>query len=724
MGMCLAVLACLSTAGITEAHVEMRQDVPVLMVDGEIITPHAYMTYAPNAKHFAQMGEAGVQIISFSATPASAEPYGNLCPPAWNEEGSFDYAAFDARVNMILDAAPEALLIPRLFLGTPPWWADAHPDDLARWDAPEGDNLVLIRRKPVASFASPAWRGDMGDALRRFIAHVQESSYAAQILGYHIASGMTEEWMQWHGDEPGQWGDYSPVNAARFRTWLKKRYQNDTALQAAWHDDTVTLTTATIPSQALRAKGERGWLRDPVEAQSAIDYTRYNSWMVADTIQHFAAITREATEGKRLVGTFYGYVMQLLSAHSEQTAGHLALREILDSPDIDFIASPTSYSLRELGTGYPHAMAPTASIAHHGKLWFDENDHRTHLAKNAPENFPGLTRNTEETLADMRREFGWTMAQRLGMWWFDMNGGWYDSPEIVDAIGHMRQRAKEHLDSPGASAAEIALVVHPASSAYYRSVPDNPVSWHALNLQQRLLSRIGAPFDVVLLSDLDTLKPYKLYFFAPCPALSEDERALVTATLRRHQAAALWIGVSGLYRDGEMEVAAMEALRGLPVRLETGNRPWKLRPTVAAEPWGWKNAETFATGRGREVIPLPAGGHGTVLAVFEEDNAPGLVAYTHEERLTVYSSIPLLPTALLRAIAENAGVHCYTDTPDIIWASEGLLAISVNEGGPRQISLPQAKDVVDVWTGKTIAENTQDFEIPIRKHDTILLRLR
>ncbi len=81
------------------------------------------------------------------------------------------------------------------------------------------------------------------------------------------------------------------------------------------------------------------------------------------------------------------------------------------------------------------------------------------------------------------------------------------------------------------------------------------------------------------------------------------------------------------------------------------------------------------------------------------DGRPGLVLREHETWTAVYSSAPLLPASLLRRLAQRAGVHCYVDTEDVVWASRDLLAVSVHQAGPRTIHLPRTADVSDLYEG-------------------------
>lgn len=713
-------LVCLtvSASNPPEAFVRQHHGVPTLFINGQAHPGNSYMTYRPEAKNFRDMGRIGVHLYSFSATPT--ESTYNLASPTWIGPDEFDYSSFDARVRLLLDADPEAFFFPRLYLGTPPWWADEHPDDLVCYDPGDGMSKELrVSGKRVASWASNAWREDTAHALKRFIGHVEASDYADHVIGYHIASGTTEEWMQW-GSNQDHWGDYCAPNVAAYRQWLTKKYETDEKLRRAWNDANVSLATAGVASRRQREAVERGFLRDPSVAQASIDYAQYTSWLVTDTIRHFARVTKDAVDGKRLVGVFYGYVLQLAGAPREQISGHHAIQEILQCSDIDFITSPTSYSGRDLATGYPHAMSLVDSIKLHGKLWFDENDFRTFLAKGVPPRFPGYTDTFEKTVLSQRRSFAWTFTSRLGMWWFDMGGGWYDDPRMLAELEKMNLIAHENTDVDGRSVAQIAFVVDDNSGAYLST--RNPYSFPALILQLQELGHVGAPFDIVHISDLDRLPDYQLYIFPNLIAPREADRQRVKQKLA-HGGSVLWMGPAGLYRQGRMAPEAMKELTGFSLRLVDSDSRWQIVPTDSAEPWGWTDPEPYACGGTPGITPGAGDNDGEVLGRSAGTDLPALVARAQKDGVAVYSSIPALPAALLRAIVEKAGVHCYSETGDIVWASQELLAVSVKEAGTRTIHLPKPHRIRNLWSGEVLAEQAARLDVNLGEYETLLLRL-
>ena len=200
---------------------------------------------------------------------------------------------------------------------------------------------------------------------------------------------------------------------------VENRYQNDKALQAAWRDHQVALDA--VECRRRRPASVAGWrAARPVAERPLIDFAEFQQEMMADCVCHFARTVREATGGKRLVVFFYGYVFEFGAIHNgPATAGHYALRRVLDCPDIDVLCSPISYFDRGLGQSAP-AMTAAESIALAGKMWLYEDDTRTYLGTGKAAG--GTASTLEETNMELRtrpsalwelRRVGWTGRHRL-----------------------------------------------------------------------------------------------------------------------------------------------------------------------------------------------------------------------------------------------------------------------------------------------------------------------
>ena len=183
--------------GKTTAEVKRHNGTPTLFINGKPHNGMAWATYRPTVEVFRDFAKAGVSLYTFSGTPTEAG-YG-LSNTVWTGPDTYDYSQFDQRVLTLLEADPDAYFFPRLYVHAPKWWSEQHPDDIVVVDSKDGDYVPFIHsgNKPAPSWASETWRQDTVAGLKRLIEHVDNSPYADRVVGYHIASGTTEEWMMW-----------------------------------------------------------------------------------------------------------------------------------------------------------------------------------------------------------------------------------------------------------------------------------------------------------------------------------------------------------------------------------------------------------------------------------------------------------------------------------------------------------------------------------------------
>ena len=490
---------------------------PTIHVEGK---PLAGMTFLvgdgrrlPQHKEFA---EAGIHVYSDWFGTSGG---GDLGHPA---EDRYDYGGFDSYFADLLDTDPDALFLPHLYVTPPAWWQATNPQEMCVYsDGTRG----------CQSFGSDKWRTEIGDDLRRLLAHLQSSTYADRILGYILCSGHSAEWQEW-GIWDGKWADYSEPSRHAFRNWLQAHYRTDAALQAAWRDPTVSLASAELPAVEARTSASAGVLRDPSKEQRVIDFYQYLSETMADDILYFARIVKDATGGRSLAGTYYGYLTQHWI--HQQDSAHLALAKVLESSDIDFLMSPPMYTGREIG-GTSTFMTAAASVKLHGKLWLNESDIRTHLSD--PASDYGRASNLAESRAVLLREFGEMLTRRTAISWFDMDGGWFSDPTLLADLAAMRKQADRAIEVRKPFQAEMAVFISAESA--YRMKPS--ALWMPAVLDQVVsLPRIGVPADVYLLSDLNRpdFPEYKVVRLSQCLLRGRGDAALDREkgeTARRHR---------------------------------------------------------------------------------------------------------------------------------------------------------------------------------------------
>lgn len=698
-----------------EAEVRPHHGVPTLWINGEPDAAMTFMSYDQRqTRWFGDFGKAGVNLATFSAT-SDFMPY-NYAPPTWLAPDVFDYGRFDERIAAILEANPQAWVFPRVYLAAPPWWCEKFPGEVAREADQRSPAEALRRSKPFASIASAKWQQDTAESLRRFIAHVRSAPYANRVIGYHLASLHTEEWF-WHDfweNSPGYWGYDEPSRQA-FRRFLRRRYPDVEALRTAWRDPTIDFESADVPPKELRAGADLGFFRDPVRSQRVADFYRYHNEIVAETIETFARVVKQATGPKQLCGVFYGYLFELAGSPE---SGHLALGRLLECPDVDFLCAPSCYEFRPIGSGASAFMSVTESIRLHGKLWFNENDYRTHRAQDAPAYRVPMT-NLADTIEIEKRELAHVITQGTGMWWFDMDGGWFDEPAVMQSIARMNAVAQRSIAFDRSSAAEIAVVVDEESMDYRES--RGRLAEDLLNAQRLALQRMGAPFDCVLLTDLPRLRPYKLYIFLNTIRITPLQRKMIESVIRRDGRTALWVYGPGfvgqtLSEEGisaltGMKIGRSDAPQRLRVRLLPGEDP--IVQELPAEPvWGG-------------LYPVqPAffcdDAQALVLGRIEGLGKPGLTVRRFGQWTSIWSAAPNLPAWLLRSIARSAGVHITSDADDALYLNRSFLALHTNQPGPRRLRFAKPTSLYDVYGQRPVARDVTAVTLDLPgKHTAI-----
>ena len=84
----------------------------------------------------------------------------------------------------------------------------------------------------------------------------------------------------------------------------------------------------------------------------------------------------------------------------------------------------------------------------------------------------------------------------------------------------------------------------------------------------------------------------------------------------------------------------------------------------------------------------------------------------------------ILPAKELREQFRANGISVYLETDDVFSCSQACLMIHATKSGVKQIALPKKKNVFDIITEKTIAENTDHFSIEMKFGETALFLLR
>jgi hypothetical protein len=709
------------------------------------MTP-CFETYVPEYKYFKQFADAGTRLYSFNAN-ASACDYGHS-KQIWIEPNVWDYSGLDQRIEAVLKADPNAMIMPRVNLGTPRWWVEKYPDELEILD--DGSTLykqpnrnpTLPQGRGFPSIVSEKWREDTGMALQKLLDHIQKSPYADHIFGYFLAGLDTEEWYHWSSGSDQLMG-YSKHMQAAFQKWVKAKYVDLKTLRRAWNSPDITFETVKVPSHQERYDLDQGTFRDPAQKMNVIDFYVFYNEIVPETIDYFAKITKQTVGGGKMVGAFYGYMYEF---RGDPEYGHNALEKYNQSPYLDFIFVTASYENRRFATGGDYSRSPAYSVQLHHKLWYHDNDVCSFLAKkrwNITEDMAddgslnnpvhhlkvlGYTDTAQKTIWMYRRAMGFSLCSGAFESFFDLHGGYYDDPELMREVKRLNRLAEVSARYDRTSNSEI-LVLSDEASCSYTTFRSEMLGTALLGTQHDLI-KVGAPADHVLINDLDLLDTtrYKLVIFLNNYNMTDRQRELVDKKLKNNGRVLMWCYAPGYFNGAKRSVDMMKELTGLNIQLAKGD--------------GFIAPRIKLQSAGKEILALQSQGERVIgpgnkqcdLMYIEPDQAcqvlgvdpvsgkPVLAAKKMDGWISLYSVTASLPAEIYRQLAKSAGVHIYNDRDDTLYANSGYLTIHANGKGVRTIKFPWPTRIFNAVTEESMAANTDTLTYDFEDGETLMLR--
>ena len=642
--------------------------------------------------------DAGVNFVTFPV------------PLPWPKPGEAeDWQGVDAVCQQVLDTNPNALLIPRVPMNAPIWWSEAFPDDVMVWEGGLMQGFEVV--------ASEHYRHDAAQRLTAFINHV-EAKFGDHVAGYHPSGQNTGEWFYEDTWKPLLSG-YAPADLTGWRKWLKLRYASDEKLRAAWHDPLVSIDTVPVLSAASRHEALGGIFRDPAKEQSLVDWGRYQQDAMASCVCQLAKAARQASKGQKLVIFFYGYLHELAGVmNGPATSGHFALRQVLNSPDIDVLCSPIAYFDRGLGGSAP-SMTAAESVALAGKMWLNEDDTHTYIATGDPPGFKEHVDSLEDTNGELVRNVSQEALRNFGTWWMDLTQtGWYNDAGMWQQMAKLNAVDQALLDKPTPFSPEIAVVVdeevmlHVAAKA---EVVTRPAVYEA----RARLGRLGAPYGQYMLDDVVAGKvKAKLFVFLNAWKLNQSQREQLEKAVKG--SVCVWCYATGHFNNDDLTPSGTKSITGFDlaplINVKATATPTELgRKAGLLKPWG----VPFP------LLPLSGAKDATpaeTLATFPNGSAAVALREGVNGGASIVSSPPGVTTELLRFAARKAGVHLYCETDCNVYANGPFIAVCAPETGSYTLDTGNAGAVTDVMSGAALGQGPK-VVLSLKKGETRVLRV-
>lgn len=702
---------------------------PTVFINGEPVTGLMHWTRNPTVADTAFFRDAGVHFHSFMGNLEVLPP--EDVPPEELEfhDGGLERMLLtpeniDRTMSMLVQTDPGILVLPRFIMNPPVWWERRHPEELmVYYHLASGKYL----RGPRASLASEKWKAAWQCALRRTVRYFEEH-WGEHVFGYHTGLGHC-------GEHACQWwdvaADFNPQNAEAFRKWLRRRYGNAAALNAAWRSTWADFDSVPLPEgRAFADFGPRAKaLFLPESEQALMDFQEFISDEMAQTLLEEAHTVKEelaALGSVKLYGAFYGYV-NLVANSTQCTVGHSALTQVLESPEVDFLCGPLSYGARQNGGVALPQMIPD-SITLHGKVFYNEDDTGTHLYAGPHHGY--LPSTAEDSVQAERRNFLETWSRGGTQWWMDLYGKeWFLAPELQCEFRRLRTFAERHLADRETGGAQIAVFVSLGSSLCMRDTPV-PLTGNLIEQQLFEIAACGAPFDLFQAEDLPQLvasgrlSSCRLCIFPNLLAPSPAVREAIEGHLKGQGRTLLWFYMPGYFSGYAQSASAAEKLSGIRFSAV----PEGIMPMLTEF---WRDGNRFVYGLTRAVYPRFSADdpqaevhgyyvNGTTVAGRPHGSGAALVEKQFGAWRSVWSSSPGLPSSEITRIAAAAGVHIYSSCGDQVFCGANWIGVHAKCDGPLELKLPEARAYRQFDTGTEYPAG-DTLRLNARRGQTVLL---
>lgn len=711
---------------------------PLLASRGEWLPPLAFqgqnLDSAPDAratiKESALPAQAGVPIVSMNA---------------WFPKVTRQDAV--ANLETIHAAFPDKQIFIRVWLGAPQSFFNEFPEVLMLMD--DGKHVP----KDMATIHSEIWQSFARASIRELCLEWRKLPAVEKLAAIVPMYYLTGEWQIGDPTDPYRPGtiDYrfpgfNPIHRDAFAAWLEAEYGSLDALNAAWGSSHESFASVQVPLMEDRTRRGFGYFRVPESQQRVIDFSRFHSESQIPVIERFCREFKAAMHDQVLTGIFYGYPLEhSVNNIGIQQQGHLATREVLRSPDIDFFGSPYSYNSLNRSFGQPTDNISMAdSIGLHGKPAFLEEDTYTHISGSPGKLLaPGehlKTTTPEETAAVLKRNLGMSFARGYIHYWMSLLGDErFNLPEIWEDYRPYLEWRMAHPTTPPYRP-EVALVLD-EKAINYIAEDSRPILTRWLYELRAFLARTDTTLGVYEQGDLDRIPDSVRCLILATPyAISDEHKRQLRERFMRDGRMIVFGYLPGLYSDGRIQ-ANSEDLTGIRTELVEAPMQTDSVVTDASGPLAAFTGQTFGepidfsqnfwhpnaryapirphlrvTDESAETLARFTGGDG---------QTPSVVMKEMGDWTSVITAVHSLSPNMWRSLFAHAGVHLYLDSlssdfrfPDVVEANSGFLMVQSGISGTRTVHLPASMSIVRDFQGMdnaVIARDTDRFEAEFEK---------
>lgn len=669
-----------------------HNSVNYIAIDGKPMDTLAFKSFRPTKNNVGDFNKAGVKIfhVYCSGLPSKLEMPYSLFGETWFGDKNYDFANLDKQIDFFKESAPDGYVFINVHLDVRPWWLQQN----------EGRPNSFTHLSQIAG--DEKWKKDTADYLKALIEHT-EAKYDDFVLGYFLLGGTTTEWFSDFDYEASH-----PIKLAAYRN-----YMDDQSIE--------------IPTKEELEKPENQIFLDPIKDKAVIDYRKFHHNLIADLVLYYAHSAQEVLNHKKLVGLFFGYILELAGPRIWD-AGHLEGDKVYDSPDIDLIATPSSYMFRDFDDAGAY-MLLSDSIERRNMMYFASFDHKTFkfydlltdkrrlcndemtvvALHRLTESRSDFLETREKTIEAMRREFMLRMYKRTGMWWFDMLEGWYYDDGLMEEVAKLTKLSEKLTKETMQSNSEVAVFVSNESLYYVNKC--SRINTLTICRQREGLARMGAPYDIFSLNDIDKVNKdkYKVCIFTNAYYLTDEQREYINTEIKKDGRTLVFLGGCDCVSDEGFSLAKMEEMCGFKLS-EIDTEETKINAFDGS--FGYDKVKNPIFYINEEI---------EFLGRYSKSRKGGLARKDFGDYKTVFSGIGNLTGTVLREILREAGVFIYAENDVSIYVNSRLIGVYNSKNEYTEIRVKEDGEYTEIFSGKKVNSQNGIIKLHTGEHPAQML---
>ncbi len=665
--------------------VSIKNDAGMLKIsiDGKLYSPLSFKSFRPNPTNVSEFYNAGIRLFSVLSSGiinALGVPYSHF-GESWVGNGEYDFSAIDKQMDMFIENAPDAYFAPMFQLDTRPWYLSEHPD--------MPNSFTHLSQTACYDI----WKRDAAEYLKAVITHCEEK-YGDKIYGYFLLGGMTTEWFSFKDKE-----EPHPQKELEYRKYLG--------------DD-----SARLPSlEDVNRTGDAFLTEDEENVRIA---RRFNCETVTDLVLYFASEAQSIIKHKKLVGCYYGYLMQL-DGEFLFYSGHLGYEKLFLSNDIDMISSPSNYHYR--GIKDPSAfMVTKRSLDLHNKLYFLEFDHITHVAPTMVSEpcadpsgnarmlqIPGAKnkcKDETESLNLMYRDYVLCYGKGAALWWFDMFDGWFRSERMMGAIKNMISLHEELSHVSKESVAEIGVFAE--GESMYNVRRNSGLGDISLVNMQRTLAEMGAPYNLYTSADIDSpeVDKLKLLIMLNLYDISEQKMKRIRE-LQSKGTVVIWLYAPDYAHGGKCDVSRISSAACMNVEISNKSHGFVKYKNLKVE--------------NDLAAPYFSVSDSSAKALAEFDDGSVSIASSRDGK-NIYIAAPFVSGDILGDIIGELGIFRYSKSKELYtYVNAGAIGAYNSSGAEAELHVREDGKYIDMLFSEEFYAKDGLIKLPAREINAFLL---